>query len=271
MAVPITSESIAETIAKHLERLILQGALRPGEKLASERDLAEILKISRPSLRDALELLSERGLLTTTRSGTFVAQFLKPIIRPLASLLENNPQAVGDYFEYRQTIDEQAARYAAMRANEPDREAIAGCIERMKAAHELESPDKEAQADVDLHLLIYDASHNIVLAHVMRALAEMLRSNIFYSRDQLYARPNVRPQLLAQHVEMAAAILGRDPDRAAKAAAAHVAFTWETVKAIQADKARLQSSLMRVDREQYLQPKRPRREKSRYQISRKQR
>src|SRR5690606_15807122 len=141
-----------------------------------------------------------RGLLVTTRGGTHVAQFLFPLLKPLASLLENDPQTTADYFEFRELIDAQAARYAAGRASEVDRQAIRGCIARMHTAHELEDPEQESRADVDLHLLVYEATHNAVLLHFMRALVELLRSNIFYSRQQLYQRSTVREKLLEQHV-----------------------------------------------------------------------
>lgn len=248
----VQTPSVAEAIAGHIERLILQGALRPGEKLAAERELAELLGVSRPSLRDALSLLVARGLLTTSRSGTRVAQFLTPITKPLASLLSGSQQAVLDYFEFRQSVDELAARYAALRANEVDCEAIRNCIATMKAAHTLEDCAQEAQADVDLHLLVYDASHNLVLAHVMRALAELLRSNIFYSRKTLYARPDVRANLLAQHIEIADAILARKPAVAARAASQHLAFVRNAVKDIEVDNLRLQCSKVRADRKSYV-------------------
>jgi GntR family transcriptional repressor for pyruvate dehydrogenase complex len=259
MADTIKAESIAGAIAKHIERLILQGALLPGEKLASERDLAEKLQVSRRSLRDAIGSLVERGLLVTNRSGTFVAQFLKPIAQPLASLLENNPESVSDYFEFRRIIDEQSARYAALRASEVDRSAIRCCIERMKAAHELENSEEEAQADVDLHLLIYNASHNVVLAHVMREFAEMLRGNIFYSRKRLYAWPDARNKLLAQHIAIAEAVLARKADVAAKAAASHVEFTGKAVEDMELEKVRLASSLLRIERADYIDDHKKRR------------
>lgn len=248
----VQTPSVAEAIAGHIERLILQGALRAGEKLAAERELAELLGVSRPSLRDALALLVDRGLLTTTRSGTCVAQFLTPITKPLAALLSGSQQAVQDYFEFRQSIDELAARYAALRANEVDCEAIRACIETMKAAHSLEDCAQEAQADVDLHLLIYDASHNLVLAHVMRALAELLRSNIFYSRKTLYARNDVRANLLAQHIEIAGAILARKPAVAARAASQHLAFVRSAVKDLDLESERLQCSKVRAGRKSYV-------------------
>ncbi|HMN37165.1 MAG TPA: FCD domain-containing protein [Hyphomicrobium sp.] len=252
MAAVVRTPSVAEAIAGHIERLILQGALRAGEKLSAERELADMLGVSRPSLRDALALLVSRGLLTTSRSGTYVAQFMSPITKPLATLLENNSEAVQDYFEFRQSVDSLAARYAAMRANDVDREAIRNCVATMKSVHGLEDPAQEAQADFDLHLLIYDASHNLVLAHMMRALAELLRSNIFYSRKQLYLHEKVRETLLAQHIEIAEAILARKPDAAARAAANHLAFTRKSVKEIELQRARLETSLARAGRKGYV-------------------
>ncbi|MEG6507393.1 FCD domain-containing protein [Methyloligella sp. 2.7D] len=243
---------IAQAIADHIEKLILQGVLRPGERLTPERELAEKLDVSRPSLRDAIEMLVERGLLTRARGGTFVAQFLSPLLKPLASLLQDNPEVTGDYFEFREMIEAQAARYAARRASDIDRQAIEDCVARMKAAHELEDPEQEAQADVDLHLLIYEAAHNAVLLHFMRALVELLRSNIFYSRQQLYQRSAVRNKLLVQHLAIAEAVLAGDPEAAERAAAEHVRFTFESVEAIRRDSMRLQASLLRVERSDYL-------------------
>lgn len=248
----IKPQRVAEAIADHIEKLILQGVLRPGERLTPERELAEKLDVSRPSLREAIDMLSARGLLVTTRGGTHVAQFLSPLLKPLASLLEDNPQVTADYFEFRQGVDGQAARYAAMRASDLDKETIRSCIERMKKAHEIEDPTQESQADVDLHLAVYEAGHNAVVLHIMRGLAELLRTNIFYSRRQLYERSSVRAKLLAQHVAIADAILAGNPKAAEAAAIDHVRFTFNSVEDILRDSMRLKASLLRVEREDYL-------------------
>ncbi|MGL4397398.1 MAG: FadR/GntR family transcriptional regulator [Hyphomicrobium sp.] len=252
MSKAIKAPKLANAIADHLEKMILQGALRPGEKLSAERDLAEKLDVSRPSLSEALELLAARGLLTTSKSGTYVAEFMSPLMKPLASILADNPLAAADYFEFRQGVEAQAARLAATRANSVDKKAIKACIGRMSKFHELEDPTAESQADVDLHSLIYDAAHNVVLAHVMRAMSELLRSNIFYSRQTLYQQPQVREALLKQHMEIASAILEGDADAAESAAYRHITFTFNSVEAIRRDDQRLQASLMRVGRRGYL-------------------
>lgn len=248
----IEMPKVADAVADHIERLILEGVLRPGEKLASERDLAEKLDVSRPTLRDALAKLADRGLLRTTRGGTHVAPFLAPLIAPLASLMGDKARVTDDYFEFRRCLEGEASRLAALRATDIDRDAIRQCVERMKDAHELDDPTEEATADVDLHLLVYEASHNVVLLHVMRALAELLRDNIFYNRQQLYVRPGVRDKLLKQHLAIAETVLSGNPADARNAAAEHIRFTFETVSEIRRDKERVEASLQRVNRSDLL-------------------
>jgi GntR family transcriptional repressor for pyruvate dehydrogenase complex len=244
----IRTPKIADAIALHIERLILEGALRPGEKLASDRELAVKFDVSRPSLREAIEKLAKRGLLTATRGGTYVAQFLTPIMEPLASLYRDNQNAAADYFEFRQSVEAHAARSAALRATNVDKIAIRNCLKDMRKAHKLATPAKEAEADVNLHMLVYEAGHNMVVLHVMRALSELLRNNIFFNREHLYLRAGVREKLLMQHTKIGEAVIAGDPDAAETAASEHIRFVFGTVEEIQRDSKRLKTSLMRVGR-----------------------
>ena len=71
----VTPEKLSNSVVRQIEQLILRGILRPGERLPSERDLADKLGVSRPSLRDAIADLAERGLLVSRAgSGIFVAE-----------------------------------------------------------------------------------------------------------------------------------------------------------------------------------------------------
>src|SRR6266702_4153316 len=115
---PLRTPKLADAVAEHLERLILEGALRPGEKLATERELAAKLEVSRPSLREALDKLQARGLIETNKAGNFVSRFLAPMTDPLIALFQSNDQALDDYVEYRCLIEGEAARLAAARATE---------------------------------------------------------------------------------------------------------------------------------------------------------
>ena len=248
----VRTQRLSDAIATRIEKLILEGALRPGEKLASERDLAQRLDVSRPSLREAIDKLVKRGLLTAGRNGTTVAEFLTPMMTPLANLYRDHENAAADYLEFRQCVEAQAARFAAERATPLDRTAIRDCLVEMKKAHKSGDPAQEAEADTNLHLRLYEASHNFLVLHVMRGLGELLRDHIFFNREHLYRRAGVREKLLAQHLAIGKAVIDGHPDEAEKAAVDHITFVFGTVEKIKEDKQRLKCSMSRVGRNAFL-------------------
>ena len=237
----------AEAVARHIEGLILEGSLRPGERLPAERELAERLAVSRPTLREALHLLQQQGLLTSEPgSGSYVAAIGTSLTDPLTKLLSSRPETTDDYLEFRQVVEGTAAELAAMRATEIDLEVITRCMRRIEGSHGKDDPIDEAEADADLHIAVYEAAHNVVLLHVMRALAQMLRADVFYNRDKLYSRRGVRDLLLEQHAAIHAAIMARAPQAARQAAERHITFTRTALKEILEAEARVEISLRRL-------------------------
>ncbi|CAK0765120.1 GntR family transcriptional regulator, transcriptional repressor for pyruvate dehydrogenase complex [uncultured Gammaproteobacteria bacterium] len=248
MSESIKAEKIADTVASHLERLIFEGALHPGERLLPERELAQKLEVSRPSLRDALALLERRGLVVTDRQGSRVAEFLRPLTQPLELLIQSNARAPFDYLEFRGVIEGATAEMAAKRATELDRATIQGILERMEKAHSHVDSGEESEADADLHFATYEAAHNVVILHIMRAFSELLRRDVFYHREQLYARRGVRDLLLTHHKAIGEAIIAGDGAAARRAAENHIAFTRQTLEEIRQADARLAVSLRRLGR-----------------------
>ncbi|MGH2340175.1 FadR/GntR family transcriptional regulator [Segnochrobactraceae bacterium EtOH-i3] len=243
---PVHAPRLAETVAAELERLILEGVLRPGERLAGERELAERLGVSRPSLREALQLLEQRGLLVTGRTGSVVARFLAPMTDPLATLFTLDPRVAEDFFEYRGAVEVKAAMLAAERASEPERAAIRAVIARMEAAPE--DCAAEAEADLEFHALIHEASHNLVMLHVMRGLAELLRRDIFFSRQRMFSRREMADALMVQHRAIAAAILDRDSAAAGAAMADHIRYTFQAMEDLRRAETRESVALRRFSR-----------------------
>jgi len=239
---------LGQAVAERLQAMMLEGVLRPGEKLLAERELARRLDVSRPSLREALAQLEKKGLVTTAKGGTKVAAFLKPLAEPLAALFRGDARVAGDYFEYRRVVEAEAAALAARRATDIDRRAIRALVKQMRAAHLRPDPAREASLDADLHIAIYEASHNIVMLHMLRALAELMRDDVFYNRQGLYRRDGVRDRLLAQHVKIAEAVLQGGAEAAGAAAAAHIRFIAATLDEIRADETRQAAALRRLER-----------------------
>lgn len=245
----IKSGSAAEQVARHVEGLIREGSLVPGAQLLAERELASRLKVSRPTVRQGIKLLEERGLLTSAAGGaTLVAPIGTSLTDPLIDLLAERPvETIDDYLEFRSSVERLAASLAAERANEVDRAQIAACMERIDKAHLPADAHDEAEADVDLHLAVYESSHNIVLLQIMRALAGMLRTGVFYNRDKLYSRPEVREVFLDQHRAIYQTIMDRDPVAAGHAAESHILYTRDALREIHAADARLEISLRRIE------------------------
>src|SRR5210317_2157147 len=108
---PVQPEKLSQAVIKQIEQLVLRGILRPGERLPSERELADKLNVSRPSLREAIGELQERGLLTAkASSGVYVADVLGSAFSDaLIELFSSHEEAVFDYLAFRRDLEGIAA------------------------------------------------------------------------------------------------------------------------------------------------------------------
>jgi GntR family transcriptional regulator, transcriptional repressor for pyruvate dehydrogenase complex len=222
----VTLEKLSQSVVRQIEQLILRGILRPGERLPSERDMAEKLGVSRPSLRDAIADLAERGLLVSKAgSGVFVADVLGSAFSPaLTQLFATHDEAVFDYIAFRRDMEGLAAERAAQLGSETDLKLIDTIFKKMEAAHQKRDPTDEAELDAEFHMAIIEASHNVIMLHMLRSMFDLLRQGVFYNRQVMFKNRMTREQLLDQHRAVNAAIQARDPEAARTAVAAHLAY-----------------------------------------------
>lgn len=245
----INPPKVSDAIVSQIEQLILDGVLKPGERLPSERELAQELSVSRPSLREAITTLKSRGLLQSRRGGgNYVVDVVSPALTdPLIDLLKNHPKAMFDVLELRHALEEVTAYFAAIRATEADREILrcrfAALEEIQRGQHE---PQHDSVADANFHLAIADASHNVALIHVMRGLFNLLLSHICRSLERLYTRESSYLIVHSQHQAILNAILERDPDAARQAAHVHLAFVETTLRELDEETTRQERSQRRL-------------------------
>lgn len=227
---PVVIESVAEAVATQIETLILSGVLKSGQKLPSEQRLADSMKVSRPSVRDAAKILEERGLLEIKHGGgTFIAGLSGPALSPaLLGLYKRHASAYRDYVEYRHAVEGVAAYLAAKRATESDKEIIKLQLAQMEEEFDKNDYVREPQLDAAFHSAIVEAAHNSVFSHTMSSVYMVLSSGVFYNRVFLEREPQARARLLEQHKEIANAVFEGAADDAAAAAEAHVEYvmTW---------------------------------------------
>lgn len=222
----IQSEKLSQSVVRQIELLILRGILRPGERLPSERELAEKLGVSRPSLRDAVAELQARGLLATRAgAGVFVADVLgSAFSQALVTLFATHDEALFDYITFRRELEAMAAERAARLGSDTDLKVIDTIFRKMEAAHSKRNPTDEARLDAEFHLSIIEASHNIIMLHMMRSMFDLLREGVFYNRQMMFRQRTTRELLLEQHRDINTAIQGRDTDAARTAVEAHLNY-----------------------------------------------
>ncbi|CAG0910963.1 unnamed protein product, partial [Cyprideis torosa] len=182
---PVQQEKLPQAIVRQIEQLILTGVLRPGERLPAERELADRLGVSRPSLREAIAELEARELLEARAgAGIYVTEVLgSAFSKALIGLFANHDEAVFDYLSFRRDMEGLAAERAASLGTETDLRVIAQLFEKMEAASGKRNPADEARLDADFHLAIIEASHNVIMLHMMRSMYELLREGVFYNRQ----------------------------------------------------------------------------------------
>lgn len=223
---PVHQEKLSHGVVRQIEGLILRGILRPAERLPSERELSERMKVSRPSLREALSELQHRGLLVSKAgAGVFVADVLGSAFSPaLVTLFATHDDAVFDYISFRRDMEGLAAERAAHFGSDTDLAVINTIFEKMEAAHTKRNPAEEAQLDAEFHLAIIEASHNVVMLHMMRSMYDLLKEGVFYNRTVMFRQRMTRGHLLDQHRAINDAIQARNPEAARTAVAAHMDY-----------------------------------------------
>ncbi|VEC00768.1 Pyruvate dehydrogenase complex repressor [Cedecea lapagei] len=235
----IRQPKLSDVIEQQLEFLILEGTLRPGEKLPPERELAKQFDVSRPSLREAIQRLEAKGLLLRRQGGgTFVQNSLwQSLSDPLVELLSDHPESQFDLLETRHALEGIAAYYAALRGTEEDLTRIGDCHIAIQQAQESGDLDAEADAVMKYQIAVTEAAHNVVLLHLLRCMEPMLEQNVRQNFELLYARREMLAQVSSHRASIFAAIMARQPEQAREASHRHLAF----IEEILLDRSREQS------------------------------
>lgn len=196
----------------------LKPILTAGTRLPSERELSKRLRVSRPSLREALRTLELMGVVDTRHgSGTHVADSGTDVLRtPLEFLFLLDQPSVADLHETRSLLEVHLAARAAERRTDADLKAIESALHDMKS--NLQRPRDVTDPDVRFHEAIAAASHNRILERFMNCLRKSVAAMI----DAAWpAQPDMRASY-EFHARIAGAIRKKDVDGARRAMERHM-------------------------------------------------
>ncbi len=162
---------VPRSVSEHLQGLILKGGLKPGDRLPSQRDLAGMLGVSRPSLREAISMLETMGLVRVrVGSGVYVAS---PSQRPPLWRFSDRCSPA-DVYEARYGLEGYAARLAAARMSPQGASRFVATTDAMRVALAADDVPAMAGADAAFHDLVFELAANPVLAGMYRPVRAMM-------------------------------------------------------------------------------------------------
>ena len=213
----IRKGKVYEEVAKQIERLILK-KLKPGDKLPSERELAETLQVSRSSIRDAILGLELVGMVESRQgAGTIVRELATDsFTNPFSDALKRRQKSVGELLDFREMLEPPLAARAAVHASADEISEMEGILQRQEDKQE--HGEVTIAEDAEFHYTVALASGISVVLKVIDILMELLRE----TRERSLQVEGRSQKSIAGHRRILAAIKRRDAEAAKAAMRRHI-------------------------------------------------
>jgi len=207
----IQPQRMYEQIAAELTRLIREREFRPGDRLPPERELAQQLGVSRPSVREAMIALETAGVIEVrTGSGTYVRSVVDEKFR-----LATDAPGIREQIDARRLIEPELAALAATSATKEEIALLAGAVERAEA--HFRKGERAEDDDYTFHTVLAAASRNTVLAELIRHLWDLRRHPMWDTLRNRVVTPEHRMEVIADRRAIVSALRKRDAPAARKA------------------------------------------------------
>jgi GntR family transcriptional repressor for pyruvate dehydrogenase complex len=221
MYVPIQPVKVFERVAEQIEKRILAGELRSGDRLPTERELAEQFQVSRTAVREAMKILAQKGLVDMRPGrGTIVIdgahEAMQNSIGLLMKLKLGEVGGSDNLVEVRAILETEIAALAAARATEDDIQAMRKAIAIMDES--LDNADAFILADNSFHEALAGATHNALIFILINSIVNLLCEQ----RKQIFAVEGGPQRGQLHHRRILDSIVRRDPESARAAMASHL-------------------------------------------------
>ncbi len=232
---PIRPKKISEEIVDQIKNLISIGELKPGDRVPSERDLATMLGVSRPSVREAIMVLEAMGLIESRQGGgTFVRSLTEASMAdPLSNMVEKNPLLLHALVEVRMGLESWSAYLAATRASDEEIGQMRTLVDEME--RQAARGGWDADVDARFHYAITAATHNTIQLHVLNTVHSLFHATIQVALMEFYRKEGYVAVLLNQHRRILDAIAQRDAEGARQAMTEHLVLVEEKMHQILKD------------------------------------
>jgi GntR family transcriptional regulator, transcriptional repressor for pyruvate dehydrogenase complex len=218
----VRTSRLYEQIVQQIEDSILKGALKPGDQLPAERELAQNFGVSRTAVREAVKALREKGLVEAySGRGTFITDGTSQAIRQSLDLIVRIGQQEGSeasvhLAELRQILEPEIAALGAVRIEEQLLVTMREAVATMDRS--LHDPDAYIEADLDFHLALAEAAGNPLVLSLLDSIVGLLRQQ----RMRIFKVDGGPERGQFHHKRILAATEARDPEKARAAMRDHL-------------------------------------------------
>jgi GntR family transcriptional repressor for pyruvate dehydrogenase complex len=215
----VRTSRLYEQIVQQIEDSILKGALKPGDQLPAERDMAQRFGVSRTAVREAVKALREKGLVEAySGRGTFITDGTSQAVRQSLDLVAKigQPEGSTHLAEMRAILEPEIAALAAMRAQEPELATMREAVAVMDRAGK--DPDAYIEADLDFHLALAEGAANPLILSLIDSIVGLLREQ----RMRIFAVSGGPERGQVHHKRILDAMERRDANDSRAAMKAHL-------------------------------------------------
>jgi GntR family transcriptional regulator, transcriptional repressor for pyruvate dehydrogenase complex len=230
----VRTARLYEQIVQQIEESILKGALKPGDQLPAERELAQNFGVSRTAVREAVKALREKGLVEAySGRGTFITNGTSQAIRQSLDLMMRIGQQEGlaHLAELRWILEPEIAALAATRIEEQLLATMREAVATMDRS--LQDPEIYIEADLDFHLALAEAAGNPLVLSLLDSIVGLLREQ----RMKIFKVDGGPERGQFHHKRILAATEERDPEKARAAMREHLAQVREDSRGSSAEEA----------------------------------
>jgi GntR family transcriptional regulator, transcriptional repressor for pyruvate dehydrogenase complex len=226
---PVRLQTVAAEVADRMMTAIAIGEYLPGDRLPSERDLAQTLQVSRSTVREAIGRLSAGGIVDIRRGrqgGAYVREsWTEASAEAVRRTLLPRWEEMEQLFDLRCLVEGMVARAAAQRRRAADVRRLRAALAQFAAA---DTHQEKHDTDIGFHQAVLAATRNPQIARLSRDL--LTRISLGFPIEPFDTAPAVYRRALAEHTALCDAIAQGEVERAGQIAQGHFTITTKAVR-----------------------------------------
>ncbi|MDO5516757.1 MAG: GntR family transcriptional regulator [Clostridium sp.] len=216
----INDSKVYEKIIDEIKKKIKSGELKKGDKLPTERAMAEIFSVSRTSVREAVRALEVVGLIEKRQGdGNYIrSEFSNSLFEPISIMFMLQESSLHDIIEFREMLETYCIKLTIRKISKDEIDLMSDILSKM---YEAENEEENLKLDIKLHTLIVTSSRNVLVINIISVISQIMNESIKEFRKKILYEESNRMSLLDIHERLVSGIREKEYDKAIEALKDH--------------------------------------------------